>query len=226
MSHVGHLVGHHRAADTSVIGPAVHTGLEERPVHDQAAGGRRTGRAGWPGPTVPRTDTAWSRQSTASAGARRPGRLAPGSAPPPSPAGEDGRRPAPQARRSAGSAWPWSAPWRSGIDVNGFSSGGLGNGGGMGRFGQGSSRGRAPNPGCAPRHGVPCRRGAKPRGVEAGVVTRSRVWPPSSTRVNSTSTALPGSSSAPVRWFHPNEMRVGGSTVSTSTGPPWSPKPT
>ncbi|MEZ5411923.1 MAG: hypothetical protein R2761_28065 [Acidimicrobiales bacterium] len=40
--------------------------------------------------------------------------------------------------------------------------------------------------------------------------------------MNSTSTAPFGSSSAPAGWFHQNEKRVGGSTASTSTGPPWS----
>ena len=32
---VGDLVGDHRAADAPVVGPAVHTGIEERAVHDQ-----------------------------------------------------------------------------------------------------------------------------------------------------------------------------------------------
>ena len=35
MGEVRDLVGHHRAADAGVLGPAVHAGLEERAVDDQ-----------------------------------------------------------------------------------------------------------------------------------------------------------------------------------------------
>src|ERR1700730_1830741 len=35
MGDVGHLVGHHGAADAAMLGPAVHARLEERAVHDQ-----------------------------------------------------------------------------------------------------------------------------------------------------------------------------------------------
>jgi hypothetical protein len=37
MCGVSHLVGHHRAADAGMLGPAFHTGLEERAVNNQLA---------------------------------------------------------------------------------------------------------------------------------------------------------------------------------------------
>jgi len=35
VGHVGDLIGYQRAADARMVGPAVHAGLEEGPVHDQ-----------------------------------------------------------------------------------------------------------------------------------------------------------------------------------------------